>query len=85
MPANAVKYQRIYYHAMEPTRVSSTDLRSVGYEPITMTLEVEFNSGGLYHYFGVPIVVFDSLMSASSQGQFFHRFIKDRYRYRRLR
>jgi hypothetical protein len=71
--------------AMERIQVSSTNLRSVGYEPSTMTLEIEFNGGRLYQYFGVPTEVFGSLMSASSHGQFFHRFIKDQYHCRRLR
>jgi len=69
---------------MDRIQVESSDLRSVGYDPASMTLEIEFNSGGLYQYFGVPDTIFDSLMSAASHGQFFHRNIKNRYKYGRL-
>ena len=35
-----------------------------GYNPATETLEVEFHNGSVYHYFEVPQVIFDGLMSA---------------------
>lgn len=64
--------------------VSSSDLHSVGYDPITMVLEIEFNSGGVYAYSGVPAAIHSSLMAAGSHGQYFHAFIKDRYPTKRL-
>lgn len=70
---------------MERTPVSSSDLRSVGYDPRSQTLEIEFNSGGIYQYFDVPESVYRGLMGASSHGQYFHRNIKDSYRYSRVR
>jgi len=57
--------------------VSSSNLRSIGYSD--GTLEIEFNSGGIYQYRGVPESAYMSLMSASSKGTYFHNFIKDRY------
>jgi hypothetical protein len=62
------------------TRVQSSDLRSVGYDPTTQTLEIEFRSGGIYQFRGVPESVYRSLMQASSHGTYFHAHIKDRYR-----
>ncbi len=35
---------------MERQRVSSTNVQSIGYDPSTGTLEVEFHSGELYEY-----------------------------------
>jgi hypothetical protein len=70
---------------MQRQFVSSSDLRSVGYDPQQQLLEIEFNSGGIYHYSGVPTSVYSALMSAGSKGQYFHRFIKDVYAYRRVR
>ncbi|MCJ7668218.1 MAG: KTSC domain-containing protein [Anaerolineae bacterium] len=61
--------------------VSSTDIRSIGYDPESQTLEVEFHSGGVYQYFGVPASVYSGLMSASSHGKYFHRHVKNVYRY----
>lgn len=70
---------------MERTPVSSSDLRSVGYDPKSQILEIEFNSGGVYQYSAVPENVYRELMGASSHGQYFHRNIKNSYSYRRVR
>jgi hypothetical protein len=70
---------------MTRQQVSSSDLRSVGYDPIQSVLEIEFNSGGIYQYFNVPENVYHGLMTASSHGRYFHAHIKDHYRYVRLR
>lgn len=59
--------------------VSSSDLSAVGYDSASKTLTIEFNSGGLYEYYGVPQGIYEGLMSASSKGKFFHRFIRDSY------
>ncbi|MBI5841248.1 MAG: KTSC domain-containing protein [Chloroflexi bacterium] len=64
--------------------VQSSDLRSVGYDPVNSVLEIEFNSGGVYQYFNVPASVYQALMSAASHGTYFHANIKDRYRYSRI-
>lgn len=64
--------------------VNSSNLLSVGYDPATSTLEIEFRSGGVYQYFNVPVPVHDALMSASSHGRYFHRHIKGVYSYIRV-
>lgn len=57
--------------------VASSDIASVGYEGTT--LHIRFNSGGLYAYYNVPTRIYNSLMSASSKGGYFHANIKGRY------
>jgi hypothetical protein len=69
---------------MYRTSVSSSDLHSVGYDPTTRTLEIEFNSGSVYRYFDVPQNVYDGLMGASSHGTYFHAKIKENYRYAKV-
>jgi len=59
--------------------VSSSDLRSVGYDPAAQVLEIEFHSGGVYQYTGVPASAHTALMQAGSKGSYFHAHIKDRY------
>lgn len=61
---------------MNRTPVSSSNLRSVGYDAEARTLEVEFLNGGLYRYSGVPSSVHLGLMSASSHGAYFDRYVK---------
>lgn len=71
---------------MERQHVSSSNLKAVGYDPATKTLEIEFLNGGLYQYSGVPESVYQALMSASSHGQYFDNHIKKGgYSYRKLR
>lgn len=64
---------------IQRVHVSSSDLRSVGYDAGSQTLEIEFNSGGIYRYYGVPTGVHAGLMSASSHGKYFNVQIKGRY------
>ena len=62
--------------------VSSSFLRSVGYE--SKTLEIEFRDGGIYQYLNVPEGVYAALMSARSTGSYFREYIKDRYMHRKV-
>jgi len=70
---------------MDRQRVSSSNLRSIGYDATSSTLEVEFNSGGVYQYSGVPEAVYEALMRASSKGSYLNNHIKDRYHCRHVR
>lgn len=61
---------------MERISVQSTNLASVGFDPDSATLEVEFLKGGVYQYFGVPTDVHSGLMAAGSKGSYFDQSIK---------
>ncbi len=69
---------------MEHIPVISSNLRSVGYDPDSLTLEIKFRSGGLYQYYNVPVGVYEGLMSAGSHGGYHHQNIKWNYSYRRI-
>ncbi len=71
---------------MQRTPVSSSQIRSVGHDESTNTLEVEFNNGAVYQYDSVPREVFLSLMNSGSVGSAFNRTIKNNpaYPYRRV-
>ena len=62
---------------MNRISVASSNIKSVGYE--NGTLEIAFNSGGIYQYLGVHLNIYQGLMAASSKGGYFNRFIKDSY------
>lgn len=70
---------------MRRTPVTSSALASVGYEPRTAELEIEFTSGDVYRYFAVPPSVHHDLMAADSHGRFFQGHIRDRYPTRQVR
>lgn len=69
---------------MQRKEVQSESLKSVGYDPQTHTLEVEFHDGDVYQYFNVPPVVHRDLLAASSIGQYFAFYIRTTYRWRKL-
>ncbi len=62
---------------MEMHHVVSSNLYAIGYGD--NSLVIEFNSGGIYEYYGVPFEVFCELLNASSHGKYFSNFIKNRY------
>lgn len=65
---------------MERQPVSSSNLASVGYDPDSETLEVEFvSTGNVYEYYNVPQFMYDRLLEASSIGQFFNAEIRNAY------
>lgn len=70
---------------MERQHVQSSNIRSVGYDEDSMTLEVEFHSGDIYHYFNVPESVYSGLINAASKGSYLNNHIKGRFQYRKIR
>jgi molecular chaperone DnaJ len=64
--------------------VSSSNLRSVGYDQRGMVLEIEFLNGSVYQYFAVPLTAYESLMSSPSKGRFFNQYIQPRFPFQRV-
>jgi len=70
---------------MERIPVASSMIRSVGYDQVSSTLEIEFDSGKVYQYRSVPHQTYLELMSAGSKGNYFDAHIKNAgYNYQRL-
>lgn len=65
---------------MNRAPITSSSVASVGYDPNTMTLEVEFGDGSVYQYFDVPETVYQDLMSATSVGTYLNQNIRASYR-----
>jgi hypothetical protein len=71
---------------MQRVRLDSESLRSVGYDPETQQLEVEFVSDGVYRYEAVPPQVVLELLQSESQGAWFNQVFKPMgFAYSRLR
>ena len=69
---------------MEKQHVSSSTVISIGYDSQTQTLEIDFGSGRVYQYYGVPDHVHEEIMQASSKGQFFNTYIRNVYAFSRV-
>jgi len=69
---------------MERTAVSSSNILSIGYDPASYILEIEFKDGTIYQYQEVMQNEFDGLLESGSKGQYFNVNIKNRYSYTKL-
>ena len=57
---------------MTRVRFGSSMMASAGYDSATRVLEIEFATGAIYHYFDVPLDLYQELLVAPSQGRLFH-------------
>lgn len=64
--------------------VVSSSIRSVGFDSEGNVLEIEFCTGGVYQFQGVPQGVFDELLSAPSIAKYFQHRIKESYEPQRV-
>jgi hypothetical protein len=61
---------------MDRQAVTSSELTSIGYNPTSHVLEVEFRTGRVYEYHEVPDDVHSGLIGASSLGRYFNEHVK---------
>lgn len=64
--------------------VHSSAMTSVGYDPATNVLEIEFADGDTYQYFAVPASVHAALLASASLGTYFARQIRHTYAGRKV-
>lgn len=69
---------------MRIATVESTTLATVGYDETRKLLQLEFRSGAVYLYSGVPAAVYQALLDAPSKGRYFNGAIRGRYPYRQV-
>jgi hypothetical protein len=70
---------------MERKRLNSTQIRSVGYDPASQTLEVELSAGTILQYARVSPEVHRRLLAAPSPGSYYRDNIEESFTARRLR
>jgi hypothetical protein len=63
----------------------STAIRRMHYDPLEKVLEVEFTTGAVYEYFGVPQTVYEDFRSSGARGRFFAFHFRDKFPYRKKR
>ncbi len=63
----------------------STAIQRIDYDPDKSELFVTFvPTGKTYVYFGVAEDIYRAFLAASSRGQYFNHFVRDRYFYREI-
>ena len=70
---------------MERKRISASNIRSVGYDPASRVLEIEFTSGTILQFTGVSPEVHRQFMNAPSPGSFYQDKIDEHYPSKRVR
>ena len=65
---------------VERQTVKSAILRSVGYDDSAKILEIEFHTGLVYQYAGVPPKVYADLMHSGEIGKYFSEKVRPRFR-----
>jgi len=70
---------------MERKKVSSSQIRSVGYEPGSQTLEVEMSDGTIWQYSKVPSEVYRRLLAAPTIASYYRDNIEEEYSRKRTR
>jgi len=71
---------------VERRAVTSSNIKSVGYDRTRLLLEIEFcgDPGPVYQYGGVPEHLYLNLMGAESKGRYFREQIRDRFPVRQV-
>lgn len=64
---------------MKREPVKSSNIVSVGYDSAEKAMEVEFKSGGVYRYNGVPAHIHQEFVGADSIGSHFHKHIRSNF------
>lgn len=64
---------------MKRTYVMSTDIKSIGYDEPTRTLEIEFLNYSIHQYQNVPKIAHLALMTAQAKGLHYLTEIKNVY------
>lgn len=62
----------------------SSNIGAIAYDPVSAVLQVDFNSGNRYHYFGVEEDLADRFEESESKGKFFHKEIRENYAYAKI-
>jgi KTSC domain len=68
---------------MDRYAVESSMATSIGYDPVMLTLEIEFRSGEVWQYYNVPEGVYAEMLGGSI-GRYFQDNIKNQYAEKRV-
>ena len=68
---------------LSKTFPASSAIERAAYYPGTQNLDIWYEGGNHYSYFGVPASTYQQLLAAESAGEFVNHQIKPRFKYRR--
>jgi len=62
----------------------SSNVKSVGYDPETDILEIEYKDSGIYQYDGVSKRAYTNLLRTDSPGSYIHRNLIPKHKGRKI-
>ncbi|MFH6955328.1 KTSC domain-containing protein [Pseudoalteromonas sp. XMcav1-K] len=81
---NGSVLNQIPFPLFEQHPVSSSAFSHIGYSSINKVLDLKFESGEVYRYFDIPILLWDDFYYSTSMGRFFNEHIRGRYSFEKL-
>ncbi len=69
---------------IEMTPCKSSQVKAFGYDAASKTLQLAFNSGGIYQYHDVPAATFEAMKGCESVGKFLGAEIKNKFKFTRI-
>lgn len=70
---------------MDRKRISSGNIRSVGYDARSRVLEIEFSSGSIIQYSGVSDEIHRRFVNSPSPGSYFRDNVEENFSSKRVR
>jgi hypothetical protein len=70
---------------MTRTKVTAETLHSIGYDPDTELLELEFTSGDIYDYQKVKPYLYMGLMNSNTKDAYFNNYIRNNYEVEKIK
>jgi len=64
--------------------VKSTNIREIGYDPITRRLRVKFLNGDTGEYLDVPRAAWEAFRAAPSKGRHLHQHLRGSYEWQKV-
>ena len=62
----------------------SSHIKKISYVAESKTLGIEFKGGSSYLYKDVPFIIALNIVSSESQGQYFHKNIKNKFEFEKV-
>jgi hypothetical protein len=69
---------------MQRVDLKSASVNAATYQDQCAFLELEFRSGAIYRYLGVPAQIYQELLWADSKGRYFNQHIRNRFAYTKV-
>jgi hypothetical protein len=65
-------------------QIESTNINKIGFNDSNNTLRIEFKNCNIYDYLEVPNTIYESFLQAESKGNFFYKYVKSKFEFKKV-